>query len=93
MKHIILSHACKLCTQKAEETYNRPPFLSFKVTNCIGGPDRHRQRVETCLAPCLGYLTLAAGKEALWKSLNYQLLLKTRHSDPQVQEVTVVFLK
>ena len=50
----------------------------------MGGTERYRERVESQLAPCLAHFAAAAGKDSLWKPLNHQLLLKSRHSDSQV---------
>ena len=36
------------------------------------------------LAPCLAQFAVAAADDALWKQLNYQVLLKARHNLPQV---------
>ena len=35
--------------------------------------------------PCLSQFAVAAGSDALWKPLNYQVLLKTRHTSAQVR--------
>lgn len=40
--------------------------------------------MESQLAPCLAHFAAAAGKDSLWKPLNHQLLLKSRHTDSQV---------
>ena len=43
-----------------------------------------QRRVEKLLCPCVAQLAVAAGREDLWKALNYQLLLKTRHKKAEV---------
>lgn len=40
--------------------------------------------MESHLAPCLANFAAAAGRDSLWKPLNQQLLVKSRHSDSQV---------
>ena len=59
--------------------------LPPQVSNLVGGLDLYQQRVQAQLCPCLTQLAVAAGKEALWKPLNHQLLLKTRHSNAHVR--------
>ena len=54
------------------------------MANRIGGGAKYRKRVESRLVPCLAQFAVAAGKDLLWKPLNYQLLMKSRHDDPQV---------
>ena len=55
-----------------------------QVGNEVGGVQSYQQRVEQHLAPCLGQFAVAAGKDDLWKKLNYQLLLKSRDSNARV---------
>ncbi|ESP03635.1 hypothetical protein LOTGIDRAFT_224297 [Lottia gigantea] len=45
----------------------------------------YKNRVTNHLVPCIGNLVLAAHDDSLWKKLNYQILLKTRHSDALVR--------
>ena len=58
--------------------------LTSKVSNVVGGGKLFQHRVETNLRPCLAQLAVAAGKEMMWKPLNHQLLLKTRHKAAEV---------
>jgi U3 small nucleolar RNA-associated protein 10 len=48
--------------------------------------------VSSLLAPCLAQFAVAAADDALWKQLNYQVLLKARHNLPQVSEMENVTL-
>jgi hypothetical protein len=48
--------------------------------------------VSSLLAPCLAQFAVAAADDALWKQLNYQVLLKARHNLPQVSEIENVTL-
>ena len=41
-------------------------------------------RIE--LVACVSQLAVAAGKDTLWKQLNNELLLTTRHSKPEVDK-------
>uniref|UniRef100_T1J0A3 HEAT repeat-containing protein 1 n=1 Tax=Strigamia maritima TaxID=126957 RepID=T1J0A3_STRMM len=45
----------------------------------------YEDRITKLLAPCLGQLAEATADEANWKTLNYQILLKTRHNSPKVR--------
>jgi len=36
------------------------------------------------LVPCVGQLAVTVANDALWKSVNYQVLLKTRSENPKV---------
>lgn len=49
-------------------------------------------RVSSLLAPCLSQFAVAVADDALWKQLNYQVLLKARHNLPQVSEMENVTL-
>ncbi|KAI1320098.1 HEAT repeat-containing protein 1 [Mortierella claussenii] len=69
------------------------------VTVCVGGPavaeeeikagsiawKSYNNRVDTWLVPCLGQLAVTLSNDALWKPLNYQVLLKTREEDKQIR--------
>uniref|UniRef100_T1IYP7 HEAT repeat-containing protein 1 n=1 Tax=Strigamia maritima TaxID=126957 RepID=T1IYP7_STRMM len=45
----------------------------------------YEDRITKLLAPCLGQLAEATADEANWKTLNYQILLKTRHNSPKLR--------
>ena len=60
--------------------------LMVQVCNEVGGVQSYQQRVEQHLVPCLAQFAVAAGKDDLWKKLNYQLLLKSRDSNARVCE-------
>ncbi len=59
-----------------------------QVSNTMGGSECYSKRVETNLVPCLSHFAVAAGKDSLWKPLNYQLLLKTKHSKSEVSDLS-----
>lgn len=58
----------------------------YQISNQLGGSKHYQERVESCIVACVAQLAVAAGKDTLWKSLNYQVLLKTRHSDVSVSD-------
>lgn len=45
---------------------------------------KYTERVVNHLVPCLGQLAVATHDDILWKSLNYQVLLKTKHTEKEV---------
>ncbi|KAF9277204.1 HEAT repeat-containing protein 1 [Mortierella alpina] len=45
----------------------------------------YENRMNTWLVPCLGQLAVTLSNDALWKPLNYQVLLKTREDDRQIR--------
>ena len=51
----------------------------------MGGKERSGTRLEVTVSSCVAHFGLAAGKEDLWKKLNHQLLLKSRHKNTQVR--------
>lgn len=51
----------------------------------LGGEEVYQARVTKHLVPCIGQFAVAMGDDSQWKILNYQVLLKTRHSSPKVQ--------
>ncbi|KAJ3184550.1 HEAT repeat-containing protein 1 [Geranomyces variabilis] len=46
---------------------------------------RYETSVSAYLVPCIGQLAVTVGKDSLWKPLNHQILMKTRHEDPAVR--------
>ena len=59
-------------------------FFCNQIENLLGGQDTFKQRLANHLAPCLAQFAVASGSDAQWKPLNYQVLLKTRHSSAMV---------
>lgn len=64
--------------------YFIPGILPFQIENMVGGEDLYRERVRGFLVPAIADFTAATRNDSLWKMLNYQLMLKTRHSDKEV---------
>uniref|UniRef100_A0A3P9MLM4 HEAT repeat-containing protein 1 n=1 Tax=Oryzias latipes TaxID=8090 RepID=A0A3P9MLM4_ORYLA len=63
--------------------------LVGQLENHLGGEQVYQQRVTQHLLPCLGQFSVALADDSLWKTLNYQVLLKTRHSDSKVRPPTL----
>lgn len=59
--------------------------VCVQLENRVGGEQRYQQRVTQHLVPCVGQFAVAMGDDSQWKTLNYQILLKTRHSDTKVR--------
>lgn len=53
---------------------------------------KYTERVISHLVPCLGQLAVATHDDILWKSLNYQVLLKTRHTEKEVRLASLAML-
>ncbi|CAL8302708.1 unnamed protein product [Lota lota] len=59
--------------------------LVDQLENTLGGEESYQLRVTQHLVPCLGQFSVAMGDDMQWKTLNYQVLLKTRHSSSKVR--------
>ncbi|XP_029184672.2 HEAT repeat-containing protein 1-like isoform X2 [Acropora millepora] len=59
--------------------------LVDQIENRLGGDAEFKERISRCLAPCLARFAVAAGNDAQWKPLNYQVLLKTRDKSSVVR--------
>ena len=55
----------------------------FQLEN-IKSEKLYKKRVSEHLIPCVVQLAVGAQDDTLWKTINYQILLKTRHSESQV---------
>ncbi|XP_041671630.1 HEAT repeat-containing protein 1 isoform X1 [Cheilinus undulatus] len=66
--------------------------LVDQLENKVGGVQVYQQRVSQHLVPCVGQFAVALSDDALWKMLNYQILLKTRHSDAEVRFSSLLVL-
>lgn len=53
---------------------------------------KYTKRVTDHLVPCLGQLAVATHDDVLWKSLNYQVLLKTKHTEKEVRLASLAML-
>ncbi|KAM6964387.1 LOW QUALITY PROTEIN: HEAT repeat-containing protein 1 [Tautogolabrus adspersus] len=66
--------------------------LVDQLENKVGGVDAYQQRVTQHLVPCVGQFSAALSDDAMWKTLNYQILLKTRHTDAKVRFSSLLVL-
>lgn len=60
-----------------------------QLENTFGGFEELKQRNEQLLTPCLIHFALATADDSLWKQLNYQILLKMRHTSPEIRLVAL----
>ncbi|XP_071448113.1 HEAT repeat-containing protein 1 [Hetaerina americana] len=61
-----------------------PPLVN-QLENLVGGMDRFEERCSANVIPTLVKFAVSAADDSLWKQLNYQILLKTRHNNPKVR--------
>ncbi|XP_076024052.1 HEAT repeat-containing protein 1 isoform X2 [Genypterus blacodes] len=66
--------------------------LVDQLENSAGGPQVYQQRVTQHLVPCLGQFSVAMADDTQWKTLNYQILLKTRHASAEVRFSSLLML-
>ncbi len=59
-------------------------LLCVKLENMLGGDEIYKTHITKHLVPCIAQFAVAMGDDSQWKVLNYQILLKTRHSSPKV---------
>lgn len=58
--------------------------VHWQLENMLGGEQVYQTRVTKHLIPCVAQFSVAMGDDSQWKVLNYQILLKTRHSCSKV---------
>ncbi|GLD57809.1 HEAT repeat-containing protein 1 [Lates japonicus] len=66
--------------------------LVDQVENLAGGEQVYQQRVTQHLVPCVGQFSVALADDSQSKTLNYQILLKTRHADAKVRFSSLLML-
>lgn len=59
--------------------------LVDQLENRIGDENIANERCKNLLTPCLAEMANSTGDDSLWKRLNHSILLKTRHSSPEVR--------
>uniref|UniRef100_A0A671P7D9 HEAT repeat-containing protein 1 n=1 Tax=Sinocyclocheilus anshuiensis TaxID=1608454 RepID=A0A671P7D9_9TELE len=76
---IFLNEKCTLCDM-------------LSLENMLGGDEIYKTHITKHLVPCIAQFAVALGDDSQWKVLNYQILLKTRHSSPKVRFSALVML-
>lgn len=90
LQKIFLYDTQRFLSRERADTLLAP--LVDQLENVLGGEQEYRRRVTQHLLPCLGQFSVAAADDSQWKSLNYQILLKTRHSDAKVRFSSLLML-
>lgn len=67
------------------ETMMQP--LVDQLDNTIGGIESLTARAKNLIIPCISQFAIATADDSLWKPLNYQILLKTRHNDSAIRYI------
>ncbi|KAL4236600.1 HEAT repeat-containing protein 1 [Mactra antiquata] len=81
----------KCCLYDTDKFINRKRFdllmnpIVDQLENQQGDIDVYRNRINDHLVPCLVQLCVAAQDDSLWRSLNYQVCLKTRSENAEVK--------
>lgn len=63
-----------------------------QLENTMGGIPSLKTRAEEFIIPCVSQFAVATADDSLWKLLNYQILLKTRHNDAEIRLVSSLSL-
>uniref|UniRef100_A0A8D3DWG2 HEAT repeat-containing protein 1 n=1 Tax=Scophthalmus maximus TaxID=52904 RepID=A0A8D3DWG2_SCOMX len=102
-KIALLLHCVLDCLQKIF-LYDTQRFLSREradalmsplvdqLENTWGAEPLYQQTVTQHLVPCVAQFSVALNDDAQWKTLNYQILMKTRHSDAKVRFSSLLML-
>ncbi|XP_046961956.1 HEAT repeat-containing protein 1 [Vanessa cardui] len=65
------------------ETLMQP--IVDQLENTVGGIASLKSRATGFIIPCISQFAVATADDSLWKLLNYQVLLKTRHNDAEIR--------
>ncbi|ETE69404.1 HEAT repeat-containing protein 1, partial [Ophiophagus hannah] len=87
---IFLFDSHHFVSKERAETLMLP--LVNQLENMLGGEERFQERVSMHLIPCMAQFAVAMADDALWKPLNYQILLKMRHPSPKVRFAALLAL-
>lgn len=60
-----------------------------QLENTLGGIQSLKSRATEYIIPCVSQFAVATADDSLWKLLNYQILLKTRHNDAEIRLVLI----
>lgn len=56
-----------------------------QLENTMGGISSLKSRAVESIIPCVAQFAVATADDSLWKLLNYQIMLKTRHNDAEIR--------
>ncbi|NXV27135.1 HEAT1 protein, partial [Rissa tridactyla] len=80
----------KFLSKERAETLMMP--LVDQLENVLGGDEKFQERVTAHLIPCIAQFSVAMADDSLWKPLNYQILLKMRHTSSKVRFAALLAL-
>ncbi|NWS42028.1 HEAT1 protein, partial [Probosciger aterrimus] len=80
----------KFLSKERAETLMMP--LVDQLENTLGGDEKFQDRVTAHLIPCIAQFAVAMADDSLWKPLNYQILLKMRHTSSKVRFAALLAL-
>ncbi|CAK1549634.1 unnamed protein product [Leptosia nina] len=60
-----------------------------QLENTLGGISDLQTRAKKIIIPCISQFAVTIGDDSLWKLLNYQVLLKTRHNDAEIRLIAL----
>ncbi|NXG82015.1 HEAT1 protein, partial [Stercorarius parasiticus] len=80
----------KFLSKERAETLMMP--LVDQLENMLGGDKKFQERVTAHLIPCIAQFSVAMADDSLWKPLNYQILLKMRHTSSKVRFAALLAL-
>uniref|UniRef100_A0A8C3JLC2 HEAT repeat-containing protein 1 n=1 Tax=Calidris pygmaea TaxID=425635 RepID=A0A8C3JLC2_9CHAR len=80
----------KFLSKERAETLMMP--LVDQLENMLGGDEKFQERVTAHLIPCIAQFSVAMADDSLWKPLNYQILLKMRHTSAKVRFAALLAL-
>ncbi|XP_030033352.1 HEAT repeat-containing protein 1 [Manduca sexta] len=82
--HIVFLYDSQSFLNKSRfETLMQP--VVDQLENTLGGVGELKGRAAEYLIPCVSQFAVATADDSLWKLLNYQILLKTRHNDAEIR--------
>lgn len=87
LNYVFLYDSQNFLSKERFETLMQP--IVDQLENTLGGVEGLRQRATDVLVPCISQMAVACTDDTLWKQLNYQILLKTRHATPMVRLVSL----
>ncbi|XP_061667288.1 HEAT repeat-containing protein 1 isoform X2 [Syngnathoides biaculeatus] len=90
LRKIFLYDTQRFLSKERADTLLGP--LVDQLENTLGGRARYQRRVTEQLVPCAGQFAVALADDTQWKSLNYRILLKSRHADAEVRFSSLLML-
>ncbi|KAF2881660.1 hypothetical protein ILUMI_24517 [Ignelater luminosus] len=84
---IFLYDSQKFVTKERFDVLMQP--VVDQLENTLGGIENLEKRAKDVLIPCIAQFAVATADDALWKQMNYQILLKTRHNSPNIRLIAL----